>query len=114
MFSYNDQLKYSHSFIVVEVKGESFLWHMVRGIVTALEMVGRNEMTIDQIAELLDGKVTQRVPAAPAANLVLWDVDCGISYISLTIGERHARFLIELQRYYKLMERITGTLLPGN
>lgn len=102
------------SFIVVEVKGESFLWHMVRGIVTALEMVGRSEIAIDQIAKLLNGKDAQRIPAAPAANLVLWDVDCGISFVPLSIGERHARSLNELQRYHVLMEKITGTLQFGN
>lgn len=103
-----------HNLTVVSVCGESFLWHMVRGIVTALLAAGRGTATEDDVSCLLNGNGIARVPAAPAEGLVLWDVDCGISFTPLPLLESHRQELESLHRHYMVLERITRLLCGGD
>jgi tRNA pseudouridine38-40 synthase len=97
--------------VMVEVTGESFLWHMVRGIVSFLESVGEGRSTAESVAPLLDHPTDQRIPAAPPEGLVLWEVDCGIPFTSLPLEERHRRSLLDIHRHHCVMEEITGQFL---
>ncbi|MFQ6137103.1 MAG: tRNA pseudouridine(38-40) synthase TruA [Candidatus Hydrothermarchaeales archaeon] len=54
--------------------GESFLWQMVRRIVTALKMVGRGELQIGEIERYFDPNFEKKVPPSNPENLVLWEV----------------------------------------
>lgn len=64
----------SGNVIVVEIKGESFLWEMVRRIVTALKLCGSDVLSIEEIKRMLKEKVGRKLPPAPPENLVLWEV----------------------------------------
>lgn len=98
-------------FTIIEVCGESFLWHMVRGMVTTLLDVGRGTATETDVNRLLEGKCEQRVPPAPADGLVLWDVDCGIFFTPLSMAARQYQKLRALHHYYRVLGEITGLAL---
>jgi tRNA pseudouridine38-40 synthase len=99
-------------FTVFEVTGESFLWNMVRCMATALERVGRGEMEPEEIARFLAGAAEQRLPAAPPDGLILWDVDCGIPFTPLPVGEKTCRYLDDRRRYHALMAEVSVRLTP--
>ncbi|MFQ5801090.1 MAG: tRNA pseudouridine(38-40) synthase TruA [Candidatus Hydrothermarchaeales archaeon] len=60
--------------LVLTFSGESFLWQMVRRIVTALKMAGRGELSIQELESYFDPDHRKKVPPSNAENLVLWDV----------------------------------------
>ncbi|WP_456394037.1 tRNA pseudouridine(38-40) synthase TruA [Thermococcus sp.] len=60
---------------VIEISGESFLWEMVRRIVTALKLCGLGILGMNEIREMLELKVKRKLPPAPAENLVLWKIE---------------------------------------
>lgn len=101
------------NFIVIEVCGESFLWHMVRGMVTTLLAVGRGTVSDTEVNRLLEGSSGQRVPPAPAEGLVLWDVDCGICFTPLPMAARHHQRLTALHHHYLVLGEITGLSLSS-
>ncbi len=61
--------------VVIEISGESFLWEMVRRIVTALKLCGLGVLGMNEIREMLELKVKRKLPPAPAENLVLWKIE---------------------------------------
>ncbi|MDH7594270.1 MAG: tRNA pseudouridine(38-40) synthase TruA [Methanomicrobiales archaeon] len=99
-------------FTVFEVKGESFLWHMVRGMASALASVGRGEMTESELERLLREGGNRTYPAAPAAGLVLWDVDCGIEFAPLGMERRQIIHLKDLFGQYAIRAKILSMLHP--
>jgi tRNA pseudouridine38-40 synthase len=60
--------------ILIMVSGESFLWQMVRRIVTALKMAGRGELTAGELKKYFDPDYKKKIPPSAAKNLVLWEV----------------------------------------
>lgn len=61
--------------LMIEISGESFLWEMVRRIVTALKLYGLGVIGKEGIKEMLELKVERKLPPAPAENLVLWKIE---------------------------------------
>jgi len=61
--------------VVIDIEANAFLHHMVRNIAGALIAVGRGELSIQAIAELLAGRDRRLAPpTAPAAGLYLVQV----------------------------------------
>ncbi len=101
-------------FLVFEVTGESFLWHMVRCMVWALKACGRGEMEVADIEAMLDHPDGFRLYAAPPDGLVLWDVDCGVSFRELPLHPRKKAYWEDHVRALRLREKIVGELCgPG-
>jgi tRNA pseudouridine38-40 synthase len=100
-------------FVIMEVRGESFLWHMVRGMATVLYEVGMGKAEKDDIVRLLEEKGKVRVPAAPAEGLVLWEVDCGIQFVPLPKGDRQQHYLAGEHRHHLFMGMLTSLFLDG-
>ena len=98
------------AFFVFEVTGESFLWNMVRCMAWALMAVGRGEMTAADIASMLDHPRGDRMPAAPPEGLVLWDVDCGITFKDIALDERTKAYWEDRLRGWMVREKIVGEL----
>ncbi|MDD1678739.1 MAG: tRNA pseudouridine(38-40) synthase TruA [Methanomicrobiales archaeon] len=99
------------SFCIIEVQGESFLWHMVRGMATILRAIGAGKAKAGDITRLLASTGTERVAAAPAEGLVLWEVDCGVSFTPLSMGSRHEIYLTAEHRRHLLLGELTSRLL---
>jgi tRNA pseudouridine38-40 synthase len=68
------RLKKRGSFIEMEIKAQSFLWSMVRGIAGLLKAAGRNEIDEKSILGILEGRRKSGLHYAPPENLVLLDV----------------------------------------
>lgn len=60
--------------IVLEFSGKSFLWEMIRRIVTALRMCALSCLGEDEVKDMLNLRVDRKLPPAPAENLVLWEI----------------------------------------
>ncbi|KPU63030.1 pseudouridine synthase [Thermococcus sp. EP1] len=60
--------------IMIEIEGESFLWEMVRRIVTALKLCGMGILSEEEISFMLKEKVDKKLPPASPENLVLWEI----------------------------------------
>ena len=60
--------------IILAFYGESFLWQMVRRMVTALKAAGRGEVSLGELEDLFNPLVKRKMPPSPAENLILWDV----------------------------------------
>ena len=97
-------------FVFLEVTAESFLWHQVRCMATALLLVGNGEAEPDFIASSLRGEPDKPLSPAPAEGLVLWDTDCGLSWSPLAEGKRSSTFIDHLSRHHALMEKVCQVL----
>ena len=60
--------------VIIEIEGKSFLWEMVRRIVTALKLCGLGVIGAEEIRKMLSGKTEKKLPPAPPENLVLWEI----------------------------------------
>lgn len=78
---------------VFECTAWSYLWHQVRCMAWVLEAIGRHEEEEETVDRLLSGECRRNPPAAPAAGLVLWEVETGFPFTPVGRGERHDRFL---------------------
>jgi len=68
-------------YIVIDVIGESFLWNMVRKIVTVLSEIGKGKKDISWIDRLLDVNHREGVPPAPPEGLILVEAKTDVEYI---------------------------------
>ena len=99
-----------HGFICFEVKAESFLWHQVRCMASALFSVGTGEADEGSIARLLKAEADRPIQPAPAEGLVLWDIDCGLSWSPMPSGERSEGFMDQLIRHHATMGQVCRVL----
>ncbi|ADT83386.1 tRNA pseudouridine(38-40) synthase TruA [Thermococcus barophilus] len=60
--------------IIIEIEGKSFLWEMVRRIVTALKLCGFGIVETEDIRKMLEGRTDKKLPPSPPENLVLWEI----------------------------------------
>ena len=96
-------------FAFLEVQAESFLWHQVRCMVTALLRIGEGDAGKESIHGYLLGE-GQPLSPAPAEGLVLWDTDCGLDWIPIEERERSSEFMRQLCRHHSLMEKVCRVL----
>jgi len=99
-------------FTYLEVKAQSFLWHQVRCMASALFSAGNGELDADGIRLLLSETASRPIPPAPAEGLVLWDTDCGITWEPVGKSPRSGTYCAELRRHHALMEQICRVLGP--
>ncbi len=66
--------------LIMTFVGESFLWQMIRRMVTALVMVGKGELEIVDLEACFDPKVENKFSPSKAENLVLWNVKYGFEF----------------------------------
>jgi tRNA pseudouridine38-40 synthase len=66
-------IKDNHS-IQIDVYGESFLWNMVRKIVTVLLMVGKGEIEGKEIKEYFNPKKEYPIRPMPPEGLILMEI----------------------------------------
>lgn len=59
--------------LILTIVGESFLWQMVRRMVTALKMAGHGEISAADLRALLDISIDKKISPSAPENLVLWD-----------------------------------------
>ena len=94
-----------------EVTAESFLWHMVRYMAAALLLVGEGRWDAECVVQRLEGEENTVLSPAPPDGLVLWDIDCGISFEPIGEAGRSRPFLMHRWEHYTVMARICENLL---
>jgi tRNA pseudouridine38-40 synthase len=97
-------------FVFFEVTAESFLWHQVRCMASAILRVGNGETEEASIVQYLEGEIDKPLSPAPAEGLVLWETDCGVRWSPLPEGERSSSFMDHLCRHHALMEKVCRVL----
>jgi tRNA pseudouridine38-40 synthase len=100
----------NEGFNYLEVKAESFLWHQVRCMATALLQVGEGEADESFIVSLLEGEVKRPPQPAPAEGLVLHDTDCGIEWIPIPMDKRSSTHMDHIVRHHALMAKVCRDL----
>jgi tRNA pseudouridine38-40 synthase len=94
------ELERNGEVLVITFIGESFLWEMVRRLVTALRRAGKGEVSIEELRESLMEGVEMVFPPSPPEGLVLWRVVYDFSFME---EEYSRKRLMEA-----LIERIEG------
>ncbi|MDI6917322.1 MAG: tRNA pseudouridine(38-40) synthase TruA [Thermoplasmatales archaeon] len=74
------KIKEKGNFIIIDIRAESFLWSMVRRIVSALEKVGKKEIKIDVIKDALETRKRFDFGSAKPEGLILIDVRYGFDF----------------------------------
>jgi tRNA pseudouridine38-40 synthase len=97
-------------FVFFEVTAESFLWHQVRCMASALLRVGSGEAQEESILQYLEGEIDKALSPAPAEGLVLWETDCGVNWSPLPEGDKSTSFMDHLCRHHALMEKVCRLL----
>ncbi len=97
-------------FYFFEVTAESFLWHMVRYMASALLLIGAGEKDEEIISGRLSGNGQDQLSPAPPGGLILWNVDCGISFTPVPADRRTGAYLEELQARHAVMGMVCRTL----
>ena len=98
--------------IILTFSAESFLWEMVRRLVTALKMIGKHELNIEEFEEFFDINVRKKIKASSPEFLILWDVkyDFEFEYEDYSL----LKFIEDLKKEYavlKMKEKILKTIL---
>ncbi|MHA1506528.1 MAG: tRNA pseudouridine(38-40) synthase TruA [Candidatus Asgardarchaeia archaeon] len=61
-------------------KAKSFLWQQVRRMVSLILMVGKGILSLEEVSEILDGKLRKNIAPAPAHGLILFDVSYPVRF----------------------------------
>jgi tRNA pseudouridine38-40 synthase len=92
---------------LIDIEADSFLWNMVRKIVTALRLVGENKRPNEWIERMFDPEYREGIPPAPAAGLYLKKVSYeGIAWDEEDYSRQRAqqRMLHSFERQYTMAE----------
>ncbi len=99
----------SGEFLIYEIRGYSFIWNQVRCIAYALDAVGREELSIDDVRLALENpdNFGRRFPAAKPEGLILWDTECDIVFTPMP-GDKKSAILSDnlIRRYSQLKKTV--------
>jgi tRNA pseudouridine38-40 synthase len=93
-----------------QVTAESFLWHMVRYMAASLALIGSGHEDDDLILSRLGRTCTSTLSPAPAEGLILWDVDCGLSWSPMPVDGRTRAYLERCRAHHAVMTRVCDLL----
>ncbi len=92
--------------VYLEITAESFLWHMVRCIATALHDVGTGTCEVESITGRLEGNYSGGIHPAPPEGLVLWDVAYDMPFTPLPQDRRRQGTINNWLGYHRVMTTI--------
>ncbi len=98
---------------VMEVAAGSFLWHQVRYMAAVLAEVGAGRADASVIERRLNMGEKGGLQPAPAMGLVLWKIDCGVSFSPMDRENRSVSFLDAVRNHHVVMERVCHVLTEG-
>ncbi|MCU0629975.1 MAG: tRNA pseudouridine(38-40) synthase TruA [Methanoregulaceae archaeon] len=90
----------------LEITAESFLWHMVRCIASAVRDIGMGTTDEAGIRRRLEGDYSGGIHPAPPDGLVLWDVVYNLPFTPLPQEARRLEKIREWQGYHRVMTGI--------
>lgn len=79
--------------LILEIRGESFLWNMVRCISHALWLVGSGSEEPEIVMSALRESGGRRFPAASPEGLILWDIETNLNFSPVGNKDKSTRHL---------------------
>lgn len=94
-------------FLIIDIRAESFIWNQIRRIVSALEKIGDEEISEEDIINALEVKKKYDFGLARAENLILMDVNYGFEFdINFNILKKIKEEMKKRIKEIKLREKI--------
>lgn len=95
------KVKEERDLIQVDVVGESFLWNMVRKIVSVLLMVGKGKLPVEGVNELFSPEKDFPIRPMPPEGLILMDITySGVKFVEDPYAVKTFKSFIK-QEYFK-------------
>lgn len=107
--------KAAYNPIFIDVYGESFLWNMIRKMMRIFLLVGKNEMKVDEVNDMLNPKKKYNIKPLNPENLILMDIEYNnikFKYDDYAF-EGFKRTLVEHLFDYKLKISIENSILTS-
>lgn len=110
----------SGGLIVIEIAADSFVWNMMRKLVSALTLVGKAQRSVEWFGKMLNPDVhVEGIRSAPASGLILARVEYdGINFLEDAYAKKKARKHVQdalvnnsvmLQILKRFSERMCGS-----
>jgi tRNA pseudouridine38-40 synthase len=89
----SSDVRVSGGCVVIKVAADSFVWNMMRKLVSALALVGNGLQSVEWFGNMLNPKVhTEGIRSAPASGLVLTRVEyAGIEFVEDAYAKKRAQ-----------------------
>jgi tRNA pseudouridine38-40 synthase len=117
---FSSSVRVSGNFIVVDIAANSFVWNMMRKLVTGLALVGNGHRSVAWFRNMLERSHVEGIRSAPASGLILTRVEYdGIDFVEDTYAKKRAQQRIKealahngvmMQILKRFNERMAGTL----
>ncbi len=93
---FSSRVRRSGNFIVVEIAANSFVWNMMRKLVTGLALVGNGQQSVAWFSNMLEGSHVEGIRSAPASGLILTRVEYdGIDFVEDAYAKKRAQHRIK-------------------
>jgi tRNA pseudouridine38-40 synthase len=100
--------------LVLTFTGESFLWEMVRRLVSALRLAGEGKATIKELEDSLVKRSTRKYPPSPPDPLVLWRVKYDFDFIDEEYSKEWLRKeVLERMERHRVLASMDKAILRG-
>ena len=95
-------VRVSGSFVIIDVAADSFLWNMVRRIVTGLTLVGSGKRHVTWVEEMLNpDQHEEGLMAAPPHGLILTQVDYNdVNFVEDEYAKKRATKMLQKEILY--------------
>jgi tRNA pseudouridine38-40 synthase len=95
-------VRVSGSFVTIDITADSFLWNMVRRIVTGLTLVGSGKRDVAWVREMLHPeRHAEGLRAAPPYGLILTKVDYeGVNFVEDDYAKKRAKRMLQHEVLY--------------
>lgn len=95
-------VRVSGSFVTIDITADSFLWNMVRRIVTGLTLIGSGKRDVAWVREMLHPeRHAEGLRAAPPYGLILTKVDYeGVNFLEDEYAKKRAKRMLQHEALY--------------
>jgi len=90
---FSSDIRMSGGCVVIKVAADSFVWNMMRKLVSALTLVGNGQQSVEWFGDMLNPKVhIEGIRSAPASGLILTRVEyTGIEFVEDAYAKKRAQ-----------------------
>lgn len=96
----------------IEVSAQSFLWHMVRCIASALSMVSEQQLSPEALRVMLSGSCRNKIKPASPHGLILWEITDKTDWIPLDPLKKTVNFHRDALSRHLLMTTVHRLIRP--
>jgi tRNA pseudouridine38-40 synthase len=118
---FSSDVQISGGCVAIKIAADSFVWNMMRKLVSALTLVGNGQQSVEWFGNMLNPKEhVEGIRSAPALGLVLTRVEyAGIEFVEDAYAKKRAQKYIQeavlknsvmLQVLKRFNERMTGSV----